>query len=181
MRTAIRRGAAVIAFTFVAMLCSQGSAQAQVLSGTFPIDGTQPVPPTGSVASGSGTVSVDLGTNILTWNITFAGLTGSETAAHFHGPAPAGANAGVQLGIGVGSPKIGSVAILPAQAADIAAGLWYVNIHSTTFPGGEIRGQVLVSAAPTVPTMGEWGLVALSILLLAAGAVVLRRRQAILA
>jgi len=179
MKRVLSRGVAAIAFTFIALLCMQGSAHAQILSGTFPIDGAQTVPPSGSPGTGTGSAVLDLGTNTLSWNISFGGLTGAETAAHFHGPAPAGATAGVVINIGVGNPKIGSQGVSAAQAADIAAGLWYINIHSTTSPSGEIRGQLLVAPAPTVPTMSEWGLVAMSVLLLAAGAFILRRREAI--
>ncbi|MDB5871314.1 MAG: hypothetical protein JWQ07_756, partial [Ramlibacter sp.] len=39
-------------------------------------------------------------------------------------------------------PIQGETVVTPAQAADLMAGLWYVNIHSTQFPGGEIRGQL---------------------------------------
>ncbi len=65
---------------------------------------------------------------------------------HFHGPAPFGANAGIQVDIGaisgLNGPSIGSNFIDGAQAADLLDGPWSVNIHSTIFPGGEIRRQV---------------------------------------
>jgi hypothetical protein len=66
--------------------------------------------------------------------------------AHFHGPAAPGANAGVALPIGaagMASPAAGSATLNDAQVADLLAGRWYINIHTATHPGGEIRGQVM--------------------------------------
>ncbi|MCA8942703.1 MAG: CHRD domain-containing protein, partial [Planctomycetes bacterium] len=163
------------AVSTLVLVCS--SAEAQTYSGTFPIDATQVVPPNASPATGTGMVTLDTGTNMLTWNITSAGLLAPETVAHFHGPAAVGANAGVQLPIAVGSPSAGSATVSASQAADILAGLWYVVIHSSMFPGGEIRGQVQVSAVvPAVPAMSEWGAAALVLLLLLSASWVMRQR-----
>ena len=71
-------------------------------------------------------------------------LSGDATAAHFHGPADAGANAGVAVPIkGTASPMAGSAAITDAQAAELLAGKWYINVHTAANKNGEIRGQVL--------------------------------------
>lgn len=106
---------------------------------------------TGSPATGSATVLFDDVTNLLSWNISWSGLLGTLSVAHFHGPAPAGVSAGVQvnfLGIAPGPPSIGSTTITPAQGTDLVNGLWYINIHSSAFPPGEIRGQVLRVPVP---------------------------------
>ena len=58
-----------------------------------PLSGTNEVPPNASTGSGTGRVELD--GNVLKWNITYSGTTGPITAGHFHGPAAAGANAGV--------------------------------------------------------------------------------------
>lgn len=122
-----------------------------ILHSTFPIDGAQEVPPSGSAGTGTGRISFATATNTLSWNIAYTGLTGTVTAAHFHGPAAAGANAGVQVNIGIATnPIVGSTVLTATQAADLLAGLWYVNIHSSTSPGGEIRGQVTPAVGPVV-------------------------------
>ncbi len=122
------------------------------------IDGAQVVPTTGSPGTGLGCITLNLNGTV-TFDISYTGLLAAETAAHFHGPAPAGVNAGVQIGLPAGSPKLGTtVALSAGQQADLLAGLWYINIHSTMFPGGEIRGQVLPGAQCTVPVEeSTWG------------------------
>lgn len=103
--------------------------------------GAQEVPPTPSGARGCGRFVINTNTNTIAFHITYGGLTGAETAAHFH-LAPPGASGGVKIGLPPGQPKIGSVTYMEADEPDILAGRWYVNIHTTAFPGGEIRGQM---------------------------------------
>jgi hypothetical protein len=80
----------------------------------------------------------------LKWNVSYSGLSGPATAGHIHGPAAPGANAGVMVPFSnvSSSPFSGQAQITPAQAAEIAAGRTYVNIHTAKSPAGEIRGQL---------------------------------------
>jgi hypothetical protein len=98
--------------------------------------------------SGYGTVDAAFNktTNLLSWKVNYAALTGPARAGHFHGPAASGVNAGVALAWTnpISSPMEGSATLTPAQAADLLAGRWYANIHTAANPGGEIRGQMLV-------------------------------------
>jgi glucose/arabinose dehydrogenase/plastocyanin len=122
---------------------------------TITVDGAQEVPMATTPATGSGTATLDLVTNLFSWNITFSGLTGSQTAAHFHGAANPCSNAGVRISLPNGSPIIGSAGLSASDAANVLAGRWYVNIHTSLFPGGEIRGQVMPAAVvdplPPIP------------------------------
>ncbi|MEO8012853.1 CHRD domain-containing protein [Polaromonas sp.] len=104
------------------------------------------VPPNASQGSGSVDAVLNKDTNLLRWKVSYTGLSGPATAAHFHGPAAAGANAGVVLPwpSPVASPMEGSATLTPAQAAELMAGRWYANIHTAANPGGEIRGQMMV-------------------------------------
>lgn len=99
------------------------------------------VPPTDSGGTGLAEVSVDTSTKKLTWTITSSGLTGEATAAHFHGPAAVGENAGPVVDISKNVAS-GTADITDAQLADLQAGKWYLNIHTQKYPDGEIRGQV---------------------------------------
>ena len=116
------------------------------------IDGAQAG--TTSSATGSATMTYDDATGEFSWDIAWTPLEGNITVAHFHGPAEPGVNAGVQVNFGsisgLTSPSIGSATIDAGQAADLLAGLWYINIHSDIEPGGEIRGQVELVQAPPV-------------------------------
>ena len=105
------------------------------------LQGSEEVPPTDSTAKGMATVTVDTQSKQATWQVTYDGLTGDAVAAHFHGPAETGKNAGPVIDIS-GSIKEGSATLTDQQLADLQAGLWYVNIHTAKFPDGEIRGQV---------------------------------------
>jgi len=138
-------------------LASQASAFVYLFD--FPIDGLQEVPPVATPGTGNGVVTYDDFTNMLSWTITYQDLIGQATLSHFHGPAGFGMNAGVQIDIaalsgGIASPMVGMTTISESQEADLLAGLWYVNIHSTFRPGGEIRGQVV--PAPGALALGAF-------------------------
>jgi hypothetical protein len=102
------------------------------------------VPPNDTKGTGTAELTYDTATKTLTWTVTFADLTGPATAAHFHGPAEPDKTAGVAVLIGNNptSPAKGSATLTDAQAADLTAGRWYVNIHTAANRPGEIRGQV---------------------------------------
>jgi hypothetical protein len=107
----------------------------------------QEVPTNTSTATGSITGAYNDETNILTWSITWTGLTGTANAAHFHGPALAGVNAGVIIPFTIANNAAagnlsGTATLTDAQEVDFLAGKWYWNVHTTANPGGEIRGQV---------------------------------------
>jgi hypothetical protein len=108
------------------------------------LDGKSEVPPATTSGTGTADLDYDAASKKLSWKVTYSGLSGPATAAHFHGPAEAGKNAGVAVAIpnATSSPAEGSATLTDAQAADLLAGKYYVNIHTAAHPGGEIRGQV---------------------------------------
>lgn len=114
---------------------------------TAQLSGASEVPAVVTGAAGTVEARLDPNTNLLTWKITYSGLSGPATGAHFHGPAMAGQNAGVVVPIGapLASPINGTATLTPSQAADLTAGKWYVNLHTAANPGGEVRGQVGVA------------------------------------
>ena len=108
------------------------------------LNGAQEVPPVATGGTGQAEVQYNNNTGRITWKVTYSGLSGGAAAGHIHGPAAAGQNAGVVIPFAtVGTQPIsGESALTLAQYADLAAGLYYVNIHTPNFPGGEIRGQL---------------------------------------
>jgi hypothetical protein len=112
------------------------------------LSGAQQVPAVTTGATGKAHLTYDPATRVVRWSITYGGLSGPVTMAHFHGPAAAGKNAGVQVwlakqGSPVDSPIKGEATLTPPQAKQFAAGEWYINLHTEANPSGEIRGQVL--------------------------------------
>jgi hypothetical protein len=142
------------------------TAQAAIFSLASTLSGSQEVPANNSPASGSATLSYDNVINLLSWNIQFSDLQGTSQLSHFHGPAPRGVNGPVQINInttpGFTSPLIGTATLSEIQESQLLSGLWYINIHSSVFPGGEIRGQV--ELVPESSSLGAIGLTALVLL-----------------
>jgi len=105
------------------------------------LKGTNQVPPNDSKGTGTADVSYDTTSKNLTWTITYSGLTGDATAAHFHGPADTDKTAGIAVPItgDLKSPVKGSATLTDAQAADLLAGRYYLNIH-TALPQHSHRG-----------------------------------------
>ncbi len=141
LRTAIAAG--FVTLTLAGCGQMRPSQKIQIFETTM--SSSQEVPTNASTATGAAEVQFNENTNKLTWKVTFNGLTGPATAGHIHGPAPVGQNAGVVIpfpGNLNAQPVMGETTMTPAQYADMAAGLYYVNIHTARFPGGEIRGQL---------------------------------------
>lgn len=135
-----RLGSLFVAVSLGAILAS-GAAFGETMKFKADLKAASEVPPTDSAGTGLADVSVDTSTKKLTWTITSSGLTGEATAAHFHGPAAVGENAGPVVDISKNVAS-GTADITDAQLADLQAGKWYLNIHTQKYPDGEIRGQV---------------------------------------
>ncbi len=102
------------------------------------------VPPNDSKGTGTADLTYDPASKLLIWKVTYSGLSGPATAAHIHGPAAAGKDAPVVIKFTTpASPIDGSATLTDAQAADLTAGKWYINVHTAGHKSGEIRGQVL--------------------------------------
>jgi hypothetical protein len=138
-------------------------AQLEAQTYTVSLDAAQE----GGAGTGSGSGTLVLSNNVLNINVTFSGLSALSTVDHIHGPSPLGGPAaGVIYGLqgittlGATSGTInGNITFangtagltIAQQISQLNSNLWYINIHSTTFPGGEIRGQInLISNVPPV-------------------------------
>ena len=140
--TLLRAGLAGFAMAALAIAAPAAFAETQMYKAT--LTSAAEVPPNASKGTGAMTGTYDTATKKLTWSVTFTGLSGPATAAHFHCPAAAGANAGVVVPQkdGLASPMKGEATLTDAQAADLQGGKLYFNIHTEANKGGEIRGQV---------------------------------------
>lgn len=132
--------------TVVLSGCGSMMQPSNMVALTTQLRGANEVPPVTASGTGSVDAAYNKDTMQLRWKVTYSGLTGAATAGHFHGPAPAGTNAGVALGWPnpIANGMDGSAKLTAAQAADLLAGRWYANIHTAANPGGELRGQMTV-------------------------------------
>lgn len=138
---AIRMGLAGMTLAALALISIPAMAETVNLKAT--LAAANSVPPTDSKGTGDAVLAYDAASKTLTYTVTFSGLSGDATAAHLHGPADATANAGVVVPFTVtASPIKGTATLTDAQAADMLAGKWYVNVHTAANKNGEIRGQV---------------------------------------
>jgi hypothetical protein len=109
------------------------------------LSGASQVPPNTSAGFGNAEIDYDPATKIMRWKVTHSGLAG-VTSAYFHGPADAGKTGHPDIPIldAATSPAEGSVTLTDKQVGYLLAGKYYVNVHTYKYPGGEVRGQVLV-------------------------------------
>jgi len=130
--------------------------------------GANEVPPNSSTAFGSAFVSIDTISKIMTFEVTTTGIV-SPTLSHIHGPnGPAGTNASVIINFATSASQIpngrakGTVDLTTLAQANYDALIntpqnLYVNVHSTAFPGGEIRGQLTTAKELDLGVAGKVG------------------------
>jgi hypothetical protein len=142
----VRARATAIAFAAGIAFLATG-AYAETLTYKVALKASTEVPATTSMGTGTVDATYDTATKKLTWTVTYTGLTGAATAAHFHNPATATENAPatVPLSGDLKSPVKGEATLTDAQAKDLADGKMYFNIHTAANPNGEIRGQVVAA------------------------------------
>jgi hypothetical protein len=150
-----RRGWVVLAL----LVLLPGAAGADTFF-TANVDGAQEVPPTGSPAVGFGRVMLNESETQIVASVYYSGLGSGVVLGHIHGPSGPGGNAPVlfdlapQTGVTEGSVVGATFAITPSQVQQLKSGQLYFNIHTTNFPGGEIRGQLRVDPALTTSLSG---------------------------
>ncbi|WFP60077.1 CHRD domain-containing protein [Mesorhizobium sp. WSM4904] len=118
-------------------------AMAETMKFKATLDGSQQNPPVTTKGKGTATLTFNTTSKKLSWNVKYSGLSGPASAGHIHGPAAKGENADPVIPFKkVKSPIKGSATLTDAQATDLDAGKYYVNIHTAANPDGEIRGQI---------------------------------------
>ena len=135
-----------LSFTVAAIFMLIFSASVRAETFTAYLTGAQEVPPVATSATGYARFFVNEAAGTCSFVVVFSGLTSAQTAAHIHAPAAIGVNAGVAIGLGTVGGTSGTISgtctITPTQLSQIRQHLGYVNVHSSNFPGGELRGQL---------------------------------------
>jgi CHRD domain len=144
----LKRQSALISCVILLGFVHAEAVLADPTSFKVPLSGAQDVPPVDTTATGTAELTYDPATRVVTWNISYTGLSSAPTMAHFHGPAPEGKNAPPTIWLSIqgkppANPITGSATLTPDQAKQFSEGQWYVNVHSQSHPAGEIRGQVV--------------------------------------
>ena len=133
----------ILGFTLLAAMALAAPARADMVNFKGMMSGAQEVPANTTGGKGDVLATLDTKTKMLSYTVTYSGLSGPATAGHIHGPAAAGANAGVAIPFASAvSPITGTATLTDAQMADLMAGKMYANVHTAANPGGEIRGQM---------------------------------------
>ena len=142
MKTTILRSS-LAALACIAVLAFASPSMAANVNLKADLKGASEVPPVDSKGTGSVTATFDTASKKLSWKGSVTGLSGPATAAHFHS-GEAGKNGGVVVpiaGADRGSFE-GSATLTDAQAEELMAGKWYVNVHTAANNCVELRGQV---------------------------------------
>ncbi len=151
MKASIKIPLGIFFFTFLLVSCKKDcDNQCVVKKDKLELSGQQEVPLNKSGASGKMAVTFDRCSNMLKFNVTWKDLTGAPVGAHIHGPASKGVNASVKVDLSALIPKTASGTFKHEVKVDGVAltednlmnGLYYINIHTAQYPGGEIRGQI---------------------------------------
>jgi Cu/Zn superoxide dismutase len=126
----------------LAALAGAGVAQGQTVY-TAVLNGGQETPPVATAQTGTGIAYFDPTTKVLSYTVSVTGLTGGFSAAHIHGSSAPGVASGIVVAL-TGGPLnfAGSTVLSAANETALKSGLLYFNVHSNTFPGGEVRGQI---------------------------------------
>lgn len=129
--------------------CKKEDKKNEVKFNNITVEGAQEAPnPVTTSATGTMNATFDKDTKIIKYTLTFSGL--NPVNGHFHKGA-VGTAGGVVIDLKPASgtftnPLSGSTrALTAAEETDLLSGQWYVNLHSSTYPGGEIRGQMVAN------------------------------------
>ena len=207
----MKRFAIVLGLSALLGMASTG--EGAVITYAADLSGANENPANASAGNGLATVILDTGAHTLRVVVSFQNLSGPTTASHIHCCIAPPQNAGVAtttptfagFPLGVTSGAYDRVLDLtqtsswnpafitahggtPAGAeatltTGLAAGQAYLNVHSSVYPGGEIRGFLALAPGPTafdtsIPTLSEWSMIALVLAVGVAALVVMRRRAA---
>ncbi|MET3924101.1 CHRD domain-containing protein [Devosia sp. 2618] len=139
-----KRTASISAVIVAGLMLASAPAFAEVINYGADLNGASEVPKNDSAGTGKLEATYDTDSKAFAWTVTYEGLTGDATAAHFHGPASADANAPPVVPItgALASPIKGTATLTDEQAGQLKDGQWYFNVHTAAHPDGEIRGQV---------------------------------------
>lgn len=111
------------------------------------LTGAQETPPNNSTATGTATLLLSPDENEARVAVNFSGLSSSQTGAHIHGPGAAGVAAPILFHLPNGNFNDVVISLSATDVQNLKSGLLYINLHTSNFPSGEIRGQFGATAS----------------------------------
>jgi hypothetical protein len=120
---------------------------------TTTLTGPQEAPSNVSSGSGFGMVLLNDAQTQITVDLSWSGLTAPATSAHIHDGAPGVVGPVLFNFTGVPGATSGAIpeqsfGITAGQVAQLEAGHFYIDVHTSNFAGGEIRGQITLTPEP---------------------------------
>lgn len=116
------------------------------------LSGAQEVPANASTGTGMGDVVYDPATKTITYSFTWqlGSAAATTTNMHFHGAEDGSDTKSSVVVIGItgfttassGSMSGETRVLTDVEVNQLLAGKWYLNVHSSTIPGGELRGNI---------------------------------------
>lgn len=134
--------AGLLAALLLAACAAPGEEAGRVERFRAELSGAQEVPAVMGAGRGRAEADYHLRSSMLRWRISYSDLSGPVTAAHIHGPAGPGQNAPPLVPLQPARTITGQLRLTPEQYTQLQSGQWYVNLHTTAHPQGEVRGQL---------------------------------------
>ncbi len=144
--------AAIIGALVMGALAAGAPAAGEVLHFRAVLTGAAETPPNVGRGTGLAEITLDTDSRMLAWRVTYAGLTGPVTGAHFRTPPEPGSALGSTMDFArpLVSPILSSARLNDIEIGDLRAGLWSVNLLTAKYPAGEIRGDL--ERVPATPS-----------------------------
>jgi hypothetical protein len=111
------------------------------------LNGAQETPPNNSNGTGTATLLLSPDEKEARVAVSFSGLSSAQTGAHIHGPGAPGVAASILFHLPDGNFNDVVISLAASEVQNLKNGLLYINLHSSNFPSGEIRGQFGASAS----------------------------------
>lgn len=144
-------GAALVVSTFFVSCDKEDDIDDQTYTISGNASGSQVSPSNSSTSTGTMTGTYNARTNVLQYNIAWSNLSSTAGLVQVYGPAAAGVNGSLMFPLAITTPGVngsanGNITLTDTQEAALLANSIYYTVSSTTYPSGEIRGQITASA-----------------------------------
>jgi hypothetical protein len=135
---------AIVGALMMGALLTVTSASGEILHFRAKLASASEAPPSQRRAEGVAELTLDTESKVLSWKVTYSGLSGPLIGAHFKAPPEPGSAVGATMDLPppLTNPVVSSARLNDIQIGDLRAGLWSVNLLTARNPHGELRGDL---------------------------------------